>query len=345
MGTPYDRTRPDSGVVPRARRPRPRGGFLLADGVYPGNEGRGYVLRRILRRAVRHAWLLGRREPTLAPLTDVVVESWARSIPSWSPRRPTSTKSPRTRSAAFSRPSRAGSGRLEEIFASGARTIPGDDAFKLYDTFGFPIDLTQIIAGERGVEVDLEGFERALDKQRKRSRDARASGGRPRPGGGRATSRASGARSSAASRSSSATQSPRPTPTCSPSGRRGPRVELVLRENPFYVESGGQVSDTGAWRGRRSLAVDSVRKDAKGTVVGGDFEDAFEPTRCRGGRRAAPARHRAQPQRHAPRARRAAEASRQHVRQQGSLVQPDRLRFDFSHHGPIDPGCSGSRPK
>ena len=113
--------------------------------------------------------------------------------------------------------------RLEEIFASGARVIPGEEAFKLYDTFGFPIDLTEIIAEERGVEVDTAGFERALKAQQERSRDRadRGQDGRRRPGGAHVAEPASGGASSAASRSSSATRPPRPTPTSWPSGRRG----------------------------------------------------------------------------------------------------------------------------
>ena len=205
--------------------------FLLADGVYPSNEGRGYVLRRILRRAVRHAWLLGRREPTLAPLTDIVVRQMGDIYPELSAKASEIHEITETEERRFLETIEGGLRRLEEIFASGAKTIPGDEAFKLYDTFGFPIDLTEIIAGERGVEVDLAGFERALEEQRSRSRTARTRGhfsALPRVGTPAVsrllpcTSRrpASGARSSAGSRSSWAMVLPRPTPTSSPSGRR-----------------------------------------------------------------------------------------------------------------------------
>src|SRR4051812_47586102 len=157
--------------------------FLLADGVYPSNEGRGYVLRRILRRAVRHAWLLGRREPTLAPLTDVVVGTMGDVYPELRARADYIHEVTETEERRFLETIEGGLRRLEEIFAAGSRTIGGEEAFRLYDTFGFPIDLTQIIAGERAVEVDLPGFERALDAQRGRSREAhtagRRSGGAP----------------------------------------------------------------------------------------------------------------------------------------------------------------------
>src|SRR3954466_10241966 len=153
--------------------------FLLADGVYPSNEGRGYVLRRILRRAVRHAWLLGRREPTLAPLTTIVAQQMLPVYPELVTKQSYIHEVTETEEHRFLETIEGGLQRMAELFAAGSRTIGGEEAFRLYDTFGFPIDLTQIIAGERGVEVDLPGFERALDAQRGRSRDARTSGGSP----------------------------------------------------------------------------------------------------------------------------------------------------------------------
>ncbi|HEX3276264.1 MAG TPA: alanine--tRNA ligase, partial [Gemmatimonadales bacterium] len=142
--------------------------FLLADGVYPGNEGRGYVLRRILRRAVRHAWLLGRHEPTLAPLTEVVVAEMGGTYPELREKAAYLSEVTENEEHRFLETIEGGLRRLEEIFATGAHVIPGDEAFKLYDTFGFPIDLTGIIAEERGVAVDTAGFERALAAQRHR---------------------------------------------------------------------------------------------------------------------------------------------------------------------------------
>jgi alanyl-tRNA synthetase len=259
--------------------------FLLADGVYPSNEGRGYVLRRILRRAVRHAWLLGRREPTLAPLTDIVVRQMGDVYPELIRKAGEIQEITEAEERRFLETIEGGLRRLEEIFESGVKTIPGEEAFKLYDTFGFPIDLTQIIAGERGVEVDLAGFERALERQRKRSRDARVTpkgvsvnleAGAPavhisKPGKWRTVKRGKqkfvGYQKTEADTDVLAFR------------QEGPRVELVLKENPFYVESGGQVSDTGAVAGEGwALAVDTVRKDPKGTVVGGAFDESFEPT-------------------------------------------------------------------
>jgi alanyl-tRNA synthetase len=310
--------------------------FLLADGVYPGNEGRGYVLRRILRRAVRHAWLLGRREPTLAPLTEVVVGQMGEVYPGLTAKAAFIREVTETEEHRFLETIEGGLRRLEEIFTSGAREIPGDEAFKLYDTFGFPIDLTQIIAGERGVGVELAGFERALEAQRRRSRAARSSGATgpavhlPKPGKWRTLKRGRqkfvGYRQTEADTELLAFR------------QDGPRVELLLKENPFYAESGGQVSDVGAVRGEGwSLAIDRVRKDEKGTVLGGEFSETFEPTLVHAAvdaprRRDTERNHSATHLVHYVLRNRLGS----HVRQQGSLVEPDRLRFDFSHHGPID---------
>jgi alanyl-tRNA synthetase len=148
--------------------------FLLADGVYPSNEGRGYVLRRILRRAVRHAWLLGRREPTLTPLTEVVVGQMGDVYPELRAKADFIADVTRNEEERFLETIEGGLARLDELLATGARTIAGEDAFRLYDTFGFPIDLTQLLARERGVEVDVAGFEEALEEQRERSRSDRA---------------------------------------------------------------------------------------------------------------------------------------------------------------------------
>ncbi|HET8632885.1 MAG TPA: alanine--tRNA ligase, partial [Gemmatimonadales bacterium] len=148
--------------------------FLLADGVYPSNEGRGYVLRRILRRAVRHAWLLGRREPTLTPLTEVVVRQLGDIYPELRAKAAFIADVTRNEEERFLETIEGGLARLDELLASGTGTIAGEDAFRLYDTFGFPIDLTQLLARERGVDVDVEGFEQALDEQRERSRSDHA---------------------------------------------------------------------------------------------------------------------------------------------------------------------------
>src|SRR5512138_962299 len=176
VGRPYDRDATERGSY-RVLADHARAvSFLLADGVYPGNEGRGYVLRRILRRAVRHAWLLGRREPTLVAVVQAVIDAMGDAYPELRQRAEHLVKTTRVEEHRFLETIEGGLRRLEEIFGSGTRVIPGEEAFKLYDTFGFPIDLTAIIAEERGVSVDTAGFDRAYREQQERSRAARTSG-------------------------------------------------------------------------------------------------------------------------------------------------------------------------
>ncbi len=343
VGVPYDRNAENRASY-RVLADHARAvSFLLADGVYPSNEGRGYVLRRILRRAVRHAWLLGRREPTLALLSDLVVRQMGEVYPELTAKAAYIHEVTETEERRFLETIEGGLGRLEEIFASGASTISGEDAFKLYDTYGFPIDLTQIIAGERGVGVELAGFERALDEQRERSRAARAGTRAGRKAGGPAvrTGKRDKWRSVKRGKQRFVGYDTTEADTEILAFRQeGPRVELVLKENPFYAESGGQVSDIGGVSGEGwSLSVDSVRKDPRGTVVGGDFGEAFEPTGLHAAvdtprRRDIERNHSATHLVHYVLRKRLGT----HVRQQGSLVLPERLRFDFSHHGPIEPG-------
>jgi alanyl-tRNA synthetase len=309
--------------------------FLLADGVYPGNEGRGYVLRRILRRAVRHAWLLGRREPTLASLTDVVVAEMGSAYPELVRKGDFIRDVTRKEEDRFLETVEGGLKRLDEIFASGSTAISGEDAFRLYDTFGFPIDLTEIIAGEHGVRVDLEGFEQALSKQRERSRSARGirKGGAARAETGGAWRTLKRGKQKFVGYELTESES-----DLLAFRQDGGQLELLLRENPFYAESGGQVSDTGRIAGEGwQLLVESVRKSEKGTVVGGRFAEPFEPTRVVA---AVDAQRRHDIERNHSATHLVHAALRRHlgthVRQQGSLVDPLRLRFDFSHHGPMD---------
>ncbi len=338
VGRPYDRNA-DERASYRVLADHARAvSFLLADGVYPDNEGRGYVLRRILRRAVRHAWLLGRREPTLALLTEVVVGQMGEVYPELAAKAAYIREVTETEEQRFLQTIEGGLRRLEEIFASGARVIPGEDAFKLYDTFGFPIDLTGIIAEERGVAVDTAGFDRAYKAQQERSRAARTSG-KTAVGPAVHTSQTGKWRSVKRGKQKFVGYQTTEADTDILAFRQeGPRVELVLRENPFYAESGGQVSDVGGVAGPGwSLPVDAVRKDPKGTVVGGSFEETFEPDTVRAAVDA-PRRHDIERNHSATHLVHYALRKHlgTHVRQQGSLVQPDRLRFDFSHHGPID---------
>ena len=338
---PYDRSGEDARIVPRPGRSRPRRELSARRRRLPGNEGRGYVLRRILRRAVRHAWLLGRREPTLATLTSVVVEQLGGVYPELVAKAGYIHEVTETEERRFLETIDGGLGRLEEIFASGARTIPGDEAFKLYDTFGFPIDLTEIIAGERGVTVDLEGFDRELEKQRKRSRDARGSrrawprlGAAVRPPSQARQVAHRQARQAEVRRVSAHGDRHRRAriPAGRPARRADPPGKSVLRR----VGRPGQRCRSRQ-RPRWSLPVDAVRKDPRGTVVGGAFEAPFDPATLHAAVNA-PRRHDIERNHSATHLVHYALRKHlgPHVRQQGSLVEPERLRFDFSHHGPID---------
>jgi alanyl-tRNA synthetase len=301
--------------------------------VYPSNEGRGYVLRRILRRAVRHAWLLGRREPTLAPLTRAVTALMGPVYPDLVQKEPHIERVTRAEEERFLETIEGGLTRLDEV--RGQPAISGDEAFKLHDTFGFPLDLTQMIAGERGQTVDVEGFERALGQQRRRSRAAR------KVGVGAAKSAAKGGEwvaVKAKGRQKWVGYDTTKTETEPMAFRQqGDQLELVLEENPFYAESGGQVSDTGVVQGDGwELTVEDVRKvDGKSAVVG-TFGETFEPTSVLAQvneerRRNIERNHTATHLVHAALRR----ILGTHVRQAGSVVAPERLRFDFSHHGPI----------
>ena len=341
VGAPYPGSMEGTGASFRVLADHARAvTFLLGDGVFPSNEGRGYVLRRILRRAVRHAWLLGRREPTLAPLTGLVIDLMEDAYPELHPKRAEIRKWTETEEVRFLETIEGGLRRLDELFSTGVTMIPGDEAFRLYDTFGFPVDLTQLIAAERGIGVDLAGFEAALAEQRDRSRAARHGAAGARSTGPAIRSRKvkwnvlrRGKQKFVGYDTTRANTEPLAF------RQEAGRVDLVLHQNPFYAESGGQVSDIGIVRGAGwTLPVDSVRKDERGVVVSGLLPDSFEPTPVEA--EVAEARRRNIERNHSATHLVHAALRRHlgsHVRQQGSLVDSDRLRFDFSHHGPIEP--------
>ncbi len=323
-------------------------GFLLADGVFPSNEGRGYVLRRILRRAVRHAWLLGRREPTLVHVVDTLIEHMRDLYPELHVRRKHILETTRAEEERFLATIDAGMSRFEELAPIASTqgssqlrgTLAGEDAFRLYDTFGFPIDLTELMARERGYLVDISGFEEALSAQRKMSQDERKSK----------------QITVSADDFADPTQWTHDQQHAEGLGRfvgydvievdtlvtavrqlADGRVAVMLRETPFYAESGGQVSDHGTITGEGwSVVVNEVRKldgriAAIGTATG---EITFGRAHA-----AVPRDRRKDTERHHTATHLLHAALRkvlgEHVHQAGSLVSPDRLRFDFTHHGPM----------
>ncbi|HYD54519.1 MAG TPA: alanine--tRNA ligase, partial [Gemmatimonadaceae bacterium] len=327
--------------------------FLLADGVFPSNEGRGYVLRRILRRAVRHAWLLGRKEPTLVHVVERVIETMGDAYPELRTRSAHLLDTTRVEEQSFLATIEGGLTRFEQLAPehstqAGDRirgTISGDDAFRLYDTFGFPIDLTELMARERGYTVDIAGFEQALEQQRTRSKEERKA-------------RKLGVEADALGDITQWERAPQlgaeppeiafvgyetveiETQVCALRQLGGGRVALLLRETPFYAESGGQISDHGeivgeGWR----VQVDDVRKLEGRPAAVGTLEGTFSwasgvVARVPSDRRRDTERnHTATHLLHAALRTVLGEA----VHQAGSLVAPERLRFDFTHHGPVAP--------
>jgi len=309
--------------------------FLLSDGVFPSNEGRGYVLRRILRRAVRHAWLLGRREATLVDVVDAVTERMGDTYPQLRERRDHLLRTTRAEEERFLATIEGGMKRFEELAPEGSRgTIPGEEVFRLYDTFGFPPDLTALMAAERGWAVDGAGFERELDAQRRRSREDRAS----QAIGADADGFAAGWEEvEAGEQEFLGYHEDRVETKVLAFRRQDGRVAVQLRENPFYAEGGGQVSDRGVvegdgWR----IEVDEVRRIGGRVAVAGVVAGEFSPGPARAEvaaseRRDTERNHTATHLLHAA----LREVLGEHVQQQGSLVAPDRLRFDFSHTGPL----------
>ena len=340
IGQPYDQG--PGGAPYRVLADHARAvAFLLADGVYPSNEGRGYVLRRILRRAVRHAYLLGRREPTLADLVELVADEMGSAYPELNQRRAHLRDVTRTEEERFLETIEGGLQRMAEL-----TSVSGEEAFKLYDTYGFPIDLTQIVAAERGISVDVAGFEARMKEQSDRSRAARKKAGNGERGTGTEKAPAFHSRAGGwtpvkkrARQKWVGYETTRADTDLLAFLKEGDRLGLVLHENPFYAESGGQVSDTGEVVGEGwQLPVDEVRKVEGKTVVFGPYEGPFEATAVQAmvderRRRDIERNHTATHLVHAA----LRKTLGTHVHQAGSVVAPDRLRFDFHHHHPVSP--------
>ncbi|GGB37573.1 alanine--tRNA ligase [Roseibium aquae] len=320
--------------------------FLIADGVLPSNEGRGYVLRRIMRRGMRHAHLLGAREPLMHRLVPALVREMARAYPELSRAEELITETLKLEETRFRKTLERGLGLLDaatQDFSEGAR-LDGETAFKLYDTFGFPLDLTQDALRSRGIAVDTEGFNAAMERQKAEARAAwSGSGGaateavwfgiKDRAGAtdflGYETEQAEGVVAALVAEGAEV--------QTLAAGQSG---SVVLNQTPFYGESGGQVGDTGSMRadGIR-VAVTDVHKKADGlfvhavTVEEGQLTagTALELIVDHKRRSAVRANHSATHLVH--------EALREvlgtHVAQKGSLVGPERLRFDFSHPKPM----------
>jgi alanyl-tRNA synthetase len=323
--------------------------FLIADGVLPSNEGRGYVLRRIMRRAMRHAHILGARDPVMYRLFPALARQMGDAYPELVRAEALITETLRLEETKFKKTLDNGLKLLSEnsgSLTSGA-VFPGDVAFKLYDTYGFPFDLTEDALRPRGITVDTKGFEAAMQKQKEAARAAWKGSGdaatetvwfeiKDKVGAseflGYDTESAEGVIAAVVGGG-------KQTKTL----KSGDDGAIVVNQTPFYGESGGQIGDTGVIKGLKGALFRVTETQKKlgdvfvhvGKVETGTFQvgDAVELVVDHARRSATRANHSATHLLH--------EALRQvlgtHVAQKGSLVSPDRLRFDFSHTKPMSP--------
>ncbi|MGQ0429156.1 MAG: alanine--tRNA ligase, partial [Gammaproteobacteria bacterium] len=314
--------------------------FLIVDGVIPGNDGRGYVLRRIIRRAIRHGYKLGQERPFFHGLVPALVAEMGEAYPELPRSAAHVTKVLRQEEEKFAETLANGMGLLEDAIGKlKGKTIPGETVFRLYDTYGFPVDLTADIARERGLAVDQAGFERAMGDQRERGRAASRFGVDLRSpqaldaesefcgydaleGQGRVLKILKGGAEVGAAAA-------------------GDAMQVVLDRTPFYAEAGGQVGDVGVLENAatRFRVLDTKKlADAhlhigrleRGGLAVGDTLTAKVDAKTR---QATVLNHSATHLLHAA----LRKVLGNHVTQKGSLVAPDRLRFDFSHTQSLRP--------
>jgi len=316
--------------------------FLIVDGVLPSNEGRGYVLRRIIRRALRHGYMLGQKQPFFHKLVPTLVAEMGEAYPELSAKCGIVEKALLAEEERFGETLENGMKVFDEVAGRSGKVIPGVDAFRLYDTYGFPVDLTADIARERGLTIDTAGFEKAMNEQRVRARAASQF-------------------ESKASMSADLVTRIKPTQFLGYGAldadalnvvgilaegreveelRDGAEATLILDSTPFYAESGGQVGDSGLLSNadgefvvRDTVKLAGVfhghvgRWNGKPLRIGAPLNGSVDSAR----RQAIVLNHSATHLLHA--------ALRgvlgEHVTQKGSLVAPDRLRFDFSHFQPL----------
>ena len=315
--------------------------FLISDGVVPSNEGRGYVLRRIIRRAVRHGYKLGQSKAFFYTLVPVLARVMGEAYPELRERSEQIARVLRAEEERFAETLESGMAQFETRMAeAGGALVPGALLFLLHDTYGFPPDLTADIARERKLQVDLEGYDREMELQRERARAASKFGVDLRAGAGiEAKSEFLGYEVLEAETDVLALRRDGALVQALEPGQSG---EVVLSRTPFYAESGGQVGDTGELLGAGGIrfTVSDTQKLGSaivhvGALTGGALRvgDAVRARIDAKRRTAVRLNHSATHLLHA--------ALRQvlgkHVTQKGSLVAPDRLRFDFSHFQPVTP--------
>ncbi|HEV2607867.1 MAG TPA: alanine--tRNA ligase, partial [Xanthomonadaceae bacterium] len=316
--------------------------FLIVDGVLPSNEGRGYVLRRIIRRALRHGWMLGTRGTFFWKMAGPLIEQMGDAYPELTLKRVMVEAALRAEEERFAETLGSGMRVFEDIVSHVEATIPGADAFRLYDTYGFPVDLTADIARERGLIVDMVGFEVAMSRQREQARAASKFAG---VGALPAELVAKLSPTTFLGYERLAADN-LPVVAILREGRTveslndGEEGTLILDRTPFYAESGGQVGDRGELLAgdARFDVVDTIKLAGTfhghvGKLSGGTLRvgDAVGASVDGARRQAIVLNHSATHLLHAALRKLLGE----HVTQKGSLVAPDRLRFDFSHFHPV----------
>lgn len=314
--------------------------FLIADGVFPSNEGRGYVLRRIIRRAIRHGYKLGQNEPFFYSLVGALEKEMGEAYPELHAQRSQIERVLKQEEERFAETLSRGMTLLEqEIVKLRTKEIPGEAVFRLYDTFGFPDDMTADIARERGLTIDRAGFELAKEEQKLRSQEASKFGVDLRAGVSvEGKTKFSGYESVTDTGKVVALLRDKERVDALRAGEEG---QVILDHTPFYAESGGQVGDSGLLVGgsaefevRDTLklggAYAHVGRLTRGELKIGDRVEARVDEARRG---AIMLNHSATHLLHAA----LRKVLGTHVTQKGSLVAPDRLRFDFSHFAPLTP--------
>jgi len=316
--------------------------FLIVDGVLPSNEGRGYVLRRIIRRALRHGWMLGVRESFFYKMVASLVAQMGEAYPELRQKQAMVEAALKAEEERFAETLDQGMRIFDEIAARSSTEIPGADAFRLYDTYGFPVDLTADMARERGLSVDMAGFDAAMAQQREQARAASKFAGssslsaelvaslNPTVFLGYEHLQSEGLRVLAIVREGQALSEL----------RAGEAATLILDRTPFYAESGGQVGDHGRLLGSAlqfdvadTLKLAGVYFGHVGTLAQGVLKvgDALCGEVDSARRQAIVLNHSATHLLHAA----LREVLGDHVAQKGSQVAPERLRFDFSHFQPM----------
>src|SRR5690242_11777722 len=317
--------------------------FLIVDGVLPSNEGRGYVLRRIIRRALRHGWMLGVRGDFFWKMVAPLVLEMGDAYPELASKQAFIEDALRTEEQRFGETLEHGMRVFDEVAGKAGKIIPGVDAFRLYDTYGFPVDLTADIARERGMEVDMAGFEQAMNEQRERARAAGkfeakglmpadlASELKPTVFLGYDALAADGVKVVGIVRGGKQFDQL----------AQGEEGLVILDRTPFYAESGGQVGDTGAL-----VAPDGTFEVSDTLKMGGVFfghagtwrgtsplrrGDTLSAQVDEARRQSTVLNHSATHLLHAA----LRKVLGEHVTQKGSLVAPERLRFDFAHFKPM----------